>query len=162
MRVCSFHRDFKGPRYRGYSRSAAFPTPSVATSAFLWVVLLLTSRLPTFWALLLQQSYSPPTSVTHARCHIPNITADATTSQDLRCKRSTLGSPSPVFLDSVCVWPAGMVRSIDSAVFHTLSFLSILFTHLSFHGGHHSHTLACTQLLYPPTILLTRWDSYPG
>ena len=47
MRVCSFHRDFKGPHYRRYSRSAAFPTPSVATSAFLWVVLLLTSRLPT-------------------------------------------------------------------------------------------------------------------
>ena len=40
--------------------------------------------------------------------------------------------------------------------FTTLLFLNILFTHLSFHGSHYNHILACTQLISSPTILFTR------
>ena len=82
MRVCSFHHDFKGTCNQYHSLIATFHVSFLVTSTFLKVVLLLNSRLPTFWAPLLQQSSYPPTSVTHAHYHIPNIiTTNPTTSR---------------------------------------------------------------------------------
>lgn len=142
MIVCIFHHISKGYVTR-VTLSATFPVTLFGNVNIPVGGLRLNTRLPIVWTPLLQWSCSP-TDFSHScpLSHPKLCYQQPYHLQDLMCKRSTLWSPSPIFLASF-LWyfstildPLEWSNPLTLPFFTTISLLNLLFTHLSFRGNH--------------------------